>query len=134
FGDDGSLGAFRLETTLPASIVDPKFAVENESMPDALAPATPPSFPPAHLRGSRAIKLDRLLPSSLLQQSPALRYQRGANRFVSPWIIALADARAAKQYDWPAGANKKDAGCFACDRPQSLRNDSDAVELFANGR
>ncbi|HUJ15456.1 MAG TPA: DUF6531 domain-containing protein, partial [Thermoanaerobaculia bacterium] len=133
-GPDGSLAAFRIETTLPAGIVPPRFAIDNELAPDELAPDSPPALPPSHLRGSRAVMLSRALPASVLAQFPALRLQRGATRYVSPWMIALADPRASKQYIWPAGADKTTAGCYSCERPQFLQNDSTVVELYANGR
>ena len=120
-GVDGSLAAFRVEATFPSGVA-PRLAVENELV-RGFSTAT---------RASLA--LGPVIPSTVLAQFPALRLQRGANRFVSPWVIALADPRASSRYVWPAGADKAAEGCHACDRPRFLQGDSSAIELLASGR
>ncbi|MEO8033198.1 MAG: RHS repeat-associated core domain-containing protein [Acidobacteriota bacterium] len=115
----------------------------------ALTEQTPAQFPRSHLRrtrrdgsaelGSRVagnFKFVRVIPPQLAAR---LKWQAGYNRFVSPWIIALADPRAAKDYNWNGASaqQKKDAGCDSCDRPQHLQSsgEGDGVyELYTNGR
>ncbi|HKB80154.1 MAG TPA: DUF6531 domain-containing protein, partial [Thermoanaerobaculia bacterium] len=149
-GADGSLAAFRVETTLPAGMAQSvpdqhlEIAIESEAIAGAAAAQTFFPLPPAHLRrrdaGGRAdprpsvVTLDRTIPLSIIAAQPTLKYQHGADRYVSPWIVAIADPRASKQYLWPAGADKRAAACYACDRPAFLQNDPTALELYATGR
>ncbi|HEY8182174.1 MAG TPA: DUF6531 domain-containing protein, partial [Thermoanaerobaculia bacterium] len=144
-GPDGSLAAFRVEATLPANMANGRlnFAVETEQVPGAVAAQTPVGFPRAHLRirsengdtESRpgSLTLVPKLPGALLAEYPALRYQRGTNHFVSPWVVAIADPRASRDYIWPGNADKRALGCPSCDRPRSLQNDPTVLELWSGG-
>jgi len=157
--ENASLGVFRLELTLPGGMVDAltqsnkqlQLAVESERVFNAVTEQTPGGFPRSHLRrfkrdGSAELtarvatnfKMQRVVPDDpALNQ--VLRRQRGFNKFISPWIVALDDPRAGAQYDW-AGATatqKKDAGCDYCSRPKYLdgKSETDGVyELWTNGR
>lgn len=155
-GAEGSLGAFRIELNLPGSIADSigrslTLAVESERVRGAATEQTPDGFPRSHLRKTtRTGVVDPRAPSSFAMTrllpfasgDPALvklRYQRGYNRFTSPWIIGVADYRASEQYAWGAAtaAQKGDAGCATCERPASLKGKTEAdgvFELYTNGR
>ncbi|MGZ4779020.1 MAG: DUF6531 domain-containing protein, partial [Thermoanaerobaculia bacterium] len=150
-------GAFRLEVALPGNMVDAltsssnelQLAIESERVAGAITEQTPDGFPRAHLRRTRRdgspessnriagnFKFHRIVPDDL---RTALKNQSGYNRFVSPWVIAIADPRASSKYDWNGASaqQKKDAGCDSCDRPQHLQGlgESDGVyELWTNGR
>ncbi|MGH8264908.1 MAG: hypothetical protein ACRET4_15620, partial [Steroidobacteraceae bacterium] len=129
--EDLAGGAFRIEVILPGGITDAvpnlSFAIDSERVPGAASEDTPQPLPRAHLN----VVLHRDLPSD-----PAilagLRNQSGFNHFVSDWIVAVADPRAAKGYTWPAGADKAAAGCASCDRPAWLP--ADAQEIYTLGR
>ena len=155
--ENASLGAFRLEVALPGNMVDNltnsnnelQLAVESERVTGAITEQTPNGFPRAHLRRTRrdgsaetgdrvasGFSFKRIVPEEL---KGALRNQRGYNRFLSPWIVAIADPRASSKYEWSGATaqQKKDAGCESCDRPKYLENlgESDGVfELWTNGR
>ncbi|MGZ7031885.1 MAG: DUF6531 domain-containing protein, partial [Thermoanaerobaculia bacterium] len=155
--ENASLGAFRLEVALPGNMVDAltsssnelQLAIESERVAGAITEQTPDGFPRAHLRRTRRdgspessnriagnFKFHRIVPDDL---RTALKNQSGYNRFVSPWVIAIADPRASSKYDWNGASTqqKKDAGCDSCDRPQHLQGlgESDGVyELWTNGR
>jgi len=155
--ENASLGVFRLELALPGNMVDSltqsnnelQLAIESERVAGAITEQTPDGFPRAHLRRTRRdgtpessnraagnFKFKRIVPEEL---RGALKNQSGYNRFVSPWIIALADPRASSKYDWNGATTqqKKDAGCESCDRPKHLEGvgESDGVyELWTNGR
>ncbi len=158
--ENASLGAFRLEVSLPGAIAqlltaannELQVAVESERVIGGIAEQTPPGFPRSHLRRARRdgspedvlraapnFRLERLVPNDAALER-ALRHQRGFNRFVSPWIVAIADPRASSKYVWPTGTTaqqKADAGCRSCNRPKSLENLSEAdgvYELWTNGR
>ena len=145
-GCEASLSAFRLETSLPAGIPAFDVAVESERLPGVETEQTREPLPRAHLRtvsrGTLAelrpqrVRLEPVIPAALLAQMPMLHLQRGANRFQSPWIVALADPRAAKQFDWhgATGTGQSAAGCYFCTRPPSLRNDTSVPELLTAGR
>ena len=100
--ENASLGAFRLEVSLPGNMVDSlvqsnnelRLAVESERVAGAITEQTPDGFPRAHLRRSRRdgsaeassraatnFKMTRIVPEDL--KTP-LRTQRGYNRFISP--------------------------------------------------
>ena len=157
--ENASLGVFRLEVTLPGAIVDAltksnkelQVAVESERVFDAPTEQTPEGFPRAHLRrltrdgvkeketrAATKFRLERVIPDDA-ELKKKLRHQRGFNKFVSPWVIALADPRASAKYDW-AGANadaKKKAGCTFCARPKYLETATEnegVYELWTNGR
>src|SRR6185369_11166638 len=83
-------------------------------------------------------KMQRIVPDDPVLNQVLLR-QRGFNKFISPWIVAIDDPRASAQYNWNGATadQKKDAGCESCDRPQYLdgKTESDGVyELWTNGR
>jgi len=157
--ENASLGAFRLELTLPGGMVDAltqsnqqlQLAVESERVFNAVSEQTPDGFPRSHLRrfkrdGSAEdpvrvatnFKMQRVVPNDPALEK-ALRRQRGFNKFISPWIVALDDPRASSQYNWNGATadQKKDAGCEYCSRPQYLdgKTEADGVyELWTNGR
>ncbi|MEO8215448.1 MAG: Ig-like domain-containing protein [Acidobacteriota bacterium] len=153
-GPDASLGAFRFEITLPGSVVDAlissgnelEIAVESERVFGAVTEQTEAPMPRAHLRRAGGDGSPEARPSTTfifqraVPNDPALRRQRGYNKFVSPWIVAIADPRASEQYQWPKGTTaqqKADLGCYSCNRPASLagKSESDGVfELYTNGR
>ena len=135
-GANGSLGTFRVEVRLPIGMPALQLAVES-----ANAAQTPIGFPRAHLRlrddkgvpDPRPVNL-LLRPSlstALLSAFPALKYQRGANQYLSPWIVAMTDPRATKDFAWPSGTDKRAMGCFSCDRPPLLATDPTVVDLWA---
>jgi len=153
---DASLGAFRFELSLPGAIADQltaagnkvRVAVESERVFGATSEQTPEGFPRSHLRMKKRNGDDdpraatnfffkRLVPPS---QAAKLRYQKGYNKIVSPWIVAIADPRASIQYtpfESVTEANKNALGCFACTRPQFLKGKTEADdvwELYTNGR
>jgi RHS repeat-associated protein len=76
-----------------------------------------------------------LLPTTL---DPSLRYQKGYNKWISPWVIAIADPRASSSWDWGnASAQARiSAGCHNCSRPASLEGKSspDVHEIYSSGR
>ena len=157
--ENASLGAFRLEITLPGAIVDAltqsnnelQVAVESERVFNAVTEQTPPGFARSHLRKtkrdgtpespSRAatyFKLRRVIPDDPALNA-VLRRQKGFNKYISPWVVAIADPRASAKYVWGNATeqDKKDAGCDYCRRPKFLDglNESDGVyELWTNGR
>lgn len=155
-----SMGAFRVEIALPGRMTDaiePTIAIESERIPGAVTEQTFEPLPRAHLRQRKAngtsterpvaatqFKLRRILDETLPNPGP-LRYQKGYNRFVSPWIVAIADPRARKDYKFelqpgwgtPGFATKEEAGCFQCELPHFLKNktpDVDYFELYTAGR
>ena len=154
--EHASLAAFRLEVSLPGEMVkeltnsanELRLAVESERVVEAVTEQTPDGFPRAHLRRSRrdgssepraagSFVFRRVVPEAL---STVLRTQRGYNKFVSPWIVAIADPRAAEEYTWREASTKqqkKDFGCDECERPEHLKNKGEAegvFELWTNGR
>ena len=145
---DGSLAAFRIEAALPAGVGAAPLAVETERAVGGATDQTPPLLPRAQLRTTTAsgaasarpasLTLAPVLSSEILELAPSLKYQRGANQYVSPWIVAVADPRASIRYDWGSttAARKADYGCFACARPASLRDkpEPNVFELFTSGR
>ncbi|HEV8433415.1 MAG TPA: Ig-like domain-containing protein, partial [Thermoanaerobaculia bacterium] len=159
---DASLAAFRVEVSLPGKIADIVTQQSNGKLPvtieservagqpveqtPELVQATP--FPRAHFRAvrpdglsdSRALTftVDRDIPATLASK---LKYQKGFNHFISKWIIAIADPRASKSYQWQSPqpgvpADKTGAGCYACDRPASLvsKDEPDVYEIWSGGR
>jgi len=144
--DPASYGAFRIELSLPPDVVDHfpggaiPIAIESLSVAGVPAPQTPEPLPRAHLRryapdgtpDSRAVKLQLRpsLPAALLQQN---RHQRGANRFLSDWIIALADPRASGQFTWPEKLDKSSVGCANCNRPAHLGENEQVFEIAPAG-
>ena len=120
--------AFRVELSLPGAA--------NESMPEGLltfdidserrgvkTEDTPDGWPRAHLE---RLQFHRAIPG-------AARHQRGFNRWISDPVVALPDVRASKDYTWPAGVDKAAEGCYACDRPAVIADDSTVREIFALG-
>jgi RHS repeat-associated protein len=155
---DSSYAAFRVEMTLPGSMVEAlppprefRISLESERVFEGVMGQTPLPYPPAHLRNRRrdgtpeprapnsGFKMYRVMPETAGDPDLAtLRYQRGYNRFVSPWIVAIADPRASVHYAWAAtGSTPASAGCVECDRPASLANKTEAdgvYEIYTTGR
>jgi RHS repeat-associated protein len=155
--ENASLGAFRLEVGLPGGMVQSLsqsqnelwMAVESERIAGAITEQTPDGFPRSHLRrrrrdgsletGDRAASnfvFTRVVPTQIAN---SYKYQRGYNRFISPWIVAIADPRASEKYDWNGASKqqKEEAGCHACERPGFLKGHGESegiYELFTNGR
>ncbi|HEX8617134.1 MAG TPA: DUF6531 domain-containing protein, partial [Thermoanaerobaculia bacterium] len=138
-GGNASLGAFRLEIALPGGLANSdgstlKVRIESERVFGAKTEAAPEGYPAAHLDN---ISMQRVVPAAL---APALKYQRGYNKFISPWIVAIADPRASSKWTWAVdvtAAQKAAEGCYSCNRPQSLQDltENDGVyELYTNGR
>ncbi|MFP5247303.1 MAG: hypothetical protein ACLGH0_11470, partial [Thermoanaerobaculia bacterium] len=161
--ETASASAFRVEMTLPGGLAKVlrdkghdgvQIAIESEVVPGALAPQTPDSLPKAHLRTKKPdgandaretrLVLRRDLPvdaqgKEIPEIAEANRHQKGFNRFVSPWIFALADPRAAKDYDWGANAaedKREESGCYQCVRPDFLKEKEEPLvyELYTAGR
>jgi RHS repeat-associated protein len=155
--ENASMGAFRLEVSLPGGMLQSLsnssnqlwVAVESERIAGAITEQTPDGFPRAHLRRTRrngsAETGDRAASNFLLRRAvpeqiaASYKYQRGFNKFVSPWIIAIADPRASEKYDWHGATKqqKEEAGCAGCERPEFLRNHGESegiYELYTNGR
>lgn len=153
-GCNASMAAFRFELTLPGGMPPAltgstlRLAVENERVPGAPVDETPAGFPRAHLRLTDAagnadprpaagFVLTRDIPPGM---ESALRHQKGFNKFVSPWVVTIADPRASIAYLWPQSATaavKRNAGCASCDRParlQGLTESAGVYELWAAGR
>jgi RHS repeat-associated protein len=160
---NASAAAFRLELSLPGAVADAlakagskmRLAVESERVAGGITPQTPDGFPRAHLRlttpsGSAdprpatAFEMKRVIPPS---QSVNLRAQKGYNRFISPWIVAMTDPRASIDFKWtfPPGTMTDEAqrafkaaqGCASCTRPAWLAGkgeQNDVWELLSNGR
>ncbi len=145
-----SMGVFRIEAKLPGSIQESlppgglAIALESEIVPGADTPQTPDPFPVAHLRYKRRDGIVDLRPQTPfalkrvldIPSMPELRYQKGYNRYVSDWIVAVADPRAAKDYSWgtTTASEKENLGCFACERPKVIKDDTNAKEIFTAGR
>ncbi|HEX7809148.1 MAG TPA: RHS repeat domain-containing protein, partial [Thermoanaerobaculia bacterium] len=151
---NASSAAFRLEVTLPAGVAKAvedmgrslQLAVESEFVPAYDVAQTPVSMPKAHLRETerdgdaslRPTKL-RLHPDVPPSVEAELRLQKGATKYVSDWIVAVADPRASEKWKWPTGATattKKDAGCENCERPAQLKKRTEeqhVYELWAGG-
>ena len=120
---NGSLAAFRIEVGLPGSITKTLnqplvMALDNERVPGA------------KIGTATEVTLTRFAPID--DNDPKLKYQEGFNRFLSPWIVAVADPRAAKNYAGPLSAEEKTAlGCASCARPAYA---DDATEINSTGR
>jgi RHS repeat-associated protein len=137
-----SLGVFRVEAMLPGSMdattSEPlRVAIESERVAGVEMPQVPTPYPVSHLRqrdragdtddrASNDFKLQRVL-EPYATEIPSLRYQKGWNRFVTDWIVAIADPRAAKDY----GDAPED--CPSCKRPKYLA-DLDTREIYTTGR
>ena len=153
---DASLAAFRFEVTLPGAVVEKltksgnrlQLAVESERVANAPVEQLAAPYPRSHLRlrgrdGSadrrppKNFHLDRVVPATMAARN---RHQSGFNKFVSPWIVAIADPRASIEYEWPKNATHLDkaaAGCFSCDRPDHLKGKTEAEgvwEMVSAGR
>ena len=135
-GDDASLAAFRLEVALPGGLDESlgasfRLRVQNERVPGAAVEETPAGWPRAHLD----IPMRRVVPAF----DPELRFQRGFNRWISPWIVGVADLRASEKWEWSTNTTeeqKRDAGCLKCDRPKVLQDkpEPEVFELYTAGR
>jgi RHS repeat-associated protein len=159
-----SLAAFTVQATMPYGVGlslreagrELVLSVESELTQGVPAEQIPAEFPRAHIRthdpqGRPETRPARFVLQSQIDTFPEevraqLRYQRGANEYVSGWIIAVADPRASESYQWtfPAGvstdeeksAYKRQMGCHNCDRPMFLRGKTEAdgvFELFTAG-
>jgi RHS repeat-associated protein len=132
--DNISLAAFRIDTWFaagmsahfPGAVI--RLAIESELAPGVLAPDTPPDLPPAHLRGIPLRSWVDII------GAPELRWQTGANRHLTDWIVAIADPRASVHYDWPDNLKKSDRGCVHCERPKHLQGKTtDVHEIRPTG-
>jgi RHS repeat-associated protein len=149
---NASLGAFRLQISLPGAIAEKlkgttlRLAVESERVPGAVVEQTPAPFPRTHLRmttpagnndarASSGFAMTRDVPAGM---ESVLRRQRGFNRFISPWVISIADPRASKDYVYGVWDTTLELlGCVRCDRPQRLQTltEADGVyEIWSGGR
>jgi RHS repeat-associated protein len=153
---NASLGAFRLQLTLPGVIAAKlkgstlRLALESERVAGAPVEQTPDPFPRAHLRmttptgapeprSAASFTLQRAIPAGM---DDVLRRQRGFNKFISPWVVAIADPRAAKAYNpnvWSTGGSqidRKSLGCTSCERPDRLKNlvEPEVFEMWSGGR
>jgi RHS repeat-associated protein len=159
-GPDASLAAFRVEAWLPGAITEKlaqsnnelRIAIESERVLGVTSDQTVAPLPPSHLRHAdafghtdtrvTAFKLDRLVPYDAADPDMKLiRYQEGFNRFVSPWIVAIADPRASIDYkvsEWTSlsAADKAKLGCYSCNRPAFLdpAKTTNVYELLTTGR
>ncbi|MGK2860042.1 MAG: Ig-like domain-containing protein [Thermoanaerobaculia bacterium] len=164
-GENASAAAFRVEVTLPGGVSDQlekdgrrlRLAIQSETFPNIIAPQTPVSYPKSNLRttlpsglAERAerrteLVLERDIPvgNTSVESAEiikALRHQRGFNRYLSPWIVAIADPRASEKYKWtgsPTADDKAAAGCLSCERPARLRGKTEAqgvYEIWSGGR
>jgi len=147
-GVNGSLAAFRMQVLLPGSVEEslagpPHIEIETENILGVASPQTPDPLPRSRFRqtGPRPVSGFELIhdaPDTVSDVVKKLRYQRGWNRMTTPWIVAIADPRASKDY-WPANttvAQMEAAHCFACARPEHLkdRSEPEVFELFTAGR
>src|ERR1044071_9572767 len=145
-GADGSLSTFKVSADLPANADvsgEIQMAIESERVPEVSSPQTPAGLPRAHYRmntlsggsdprASGDFKLRRVIPNSLINSDPSLQYQRGANRWQSTWVRAIADPRASNDYNAATATQKKNAGCESCEKPSWLPDE--ALELWSGGR
>jgi RHS repeat-associated protein len=161
--ENASQGVFRIEMTLPGALSnavggDVRVALESERIPGAPTEQSKAPLPRAHLRQNRPADasgatvppekrpvdffLRRVIKDSYLS-TPSLKYlrlQKGFNKFVSPWVIAIADPRAMSKYAWGTNDNREDAGCFQCTPPPFLVSntnktlDTDYFEIYTLGR
>ncbi len=135
-GENASLAAFRVEVALPGAMNESlsgplALKLESEVLTGAKALDTPRGWPRAHLD----LTMQRVVPDSM----PELRYQRGYNKWVSPWIVGVADIRASEKWQWPANTTAEDKagqGCAKCERPPALKDrpESEVIELYTAGR
>jgi RHS repeat-associated protein len=147
---NGSLAAFRLQTLVPGSMDEspggstpPSIILDTERVLGVASPQTPEPLPRSRFRetGPRPVTsfdLVRDAPDPTTVDVKRLRYNRGWNRMVTPWIVAIADPRASEQYKWSAATTndeKAKAGCFACERPDHLKDlpEPRVFELFTAG-
>ncbi|MEA2572468.1 MAG: hypothetical protein QOI24_4469 [Acidobacteriota bacterium] len=147
--ENSTPSVFRVEVTLPGSMSEstpdnlaPLLAIESERLPGALAQQTPTSLPMSHLRTDEVFDLRKatnftlrhIFPSDAV--IPHARLQKGWNRFVTPWVVAMVDPRASKDYQWN-GVTPSADGCENCTMPPFLKNatlNTDYFELLTTGR
>jgi YD repeat-containing protein len=146
------LGVFKMDVNLPYGLMDEyplgvPFVVENERIPGAVTEQLPFGFLPAHLRHQSSSGTPDPRPTTNFalkswtaalspEDRATLRYQRGANRFESPWVVILADPRASIRWT-PAIPDKAAVGCSPCERPPNLVGKTEAegvYEIWAHGR
>jgi RHS repeat-associated protein len=156
---DVAVGAFRVEAALPGNIAraladaghELEFAIESELVEGVASAQTTAPYPKAHLRRTTASHVADRRPASFVlrrdlpvESDPAralelerkLRHQSGYNRFVSPWVVPIADPRASELWIWPAGQQPQLEGCASCRRPIHLQSvaEPEAFELLTAGR
>ncbi|MFA6958485.1 MAG: Ig-like domain-containing protein [Thermoanaerobaculia bacterium] len=132
---NASLGAFRLTMELPGGVADDlpgdEFRIIVASdFASAIGTRAAGSLPASTI----TVPMRRAVPAALAAE---LRNQEGYNRFVSPWIVAIADPRARPGYPWTADADKEKVGCFQGGRPAHLKDKGEAegvYELATPGR
>lgn len=145
------LAAYKIDVNLPYGVMDAypgglPVALENERVPGAVTEQLPLGFLPAHLRlQSRSGTPDprptaNFTLKSFISAFPdlidTLRYQEGANRFATPWVVILADPRGSIRWT-PAIPDKAAVGCFPCERPPHVAGKTEAngvYEMWAHGR
>ena len=150
----GTLAAFQVQLSIPGGVTEAlsqpvlHMALESERVLGSANSQSPAFLPRAHLRQtSRTGKKDsRSTVFALQHDVPTsgpglgnLRFQRGWNRMVSKWIVAIADPRASKDYEWGAtltAQQKADRGCYSCERPSFITGTlgTDWFELYTAGR
>ncbi|MCM2316371.1 MAG: DUF6531 domain-containing protein, partial [Thermoanaerobaculia bacterium] len=135
---NASLGVFRLEVTLPGGMTEAlpegrlKLFLRSETVIGVPADFAGSILPAAAM----PVELQRIVPGSI-EMASKLRHQRGFNRFVSPWIVAIGDPRASERFDWKGAttaSSREVAGCYNCMRPVSLRGNAAVPEIFSSGR
>jgi YD repeat-containing protein len=138
-----SLAVFRVETAFPAKMATSamKLAVESEILAGSDVAQMPEPFPPAHIREkkrdgatsdprpSSGFELRRVIDVPGYDTS-SIKFQKGYNRFVTDWVIAIADARASKEY---GSTDTVDTGCNSCRRPSYLSSATNVHEIFSAG-
>ena len=134
----GGTAAFRVVAHIPVGVHDELTKVGRELRLEIVSELVPqvdaPQMPAGRPRSAITVRMSLPYPVSAHAR---LRLQKGANKMISPVIVAIADPRASVHYTWPAGVDKRAAGCYNCDRPERLRGKTEAdgvYEIFTNGR
>jgi RHS repeat-associated protein len=137
---------FRAVTTIPYGVMDSHpdglpIAIESERLQGVATEQLPAGFAPAHLRlraidgapdprPSPTFTLRSVLAHLPPDDRAAMRHQRGSSRFESPWMVALADPRASRHWQWPAGVDRAAAGCHQCSWPAEFLQLAQTQEIF----
>lgn len=151
----GYHSAFQIQMSLPGGVLEGlpdstiQMAIESERVLGGAAGQSPSFLPRAHLRqtSSSGKKDPRPTVFAMHRDAPPdmpgtpshlLRFQRGWNRVVSKWIVAIADPRAAEDYDWGSvgSAEKANFGCYSCEKPDFITGalGTDWYQLYTAGR